>query len=55
VAIEVAFQNVALAIGLGVAFFPSPAGVAAVSILWGVVHLTLGSGLAFAWNRLALR
>ena len=55
VAIEVAFQNVALAIGLGVAFFPSLAGVAAVSILWGVVHLTLGSGLAIAWNRLALR
>jgi BASS family bile acid:Na+ symporter len=55
VAIEVAFQNVALAIGLGIAFFPSLAGVAAVSILWGVVHLTLGSGLAIAWNRLALR
>jgi BASS family bile acid:Na+ symporter len=55
VAIEVAFQNVALAIGLGIAFFPAFAGVAAVSILWGVVHLTLGSGLAIAWNRLALR
>jgi bile acid:Na+ symporter, BASS family len=55
VAIEVAFQNVALAIGLGIAFFPSLAGVAAVSILWGVVHLTFGSGLAFAWNRIAPR
>lgn len=55
VAIEVAFQNVALAIGLGLAFFPSLAGVAAVSILWGVVHLTLGFGLAITWNRIAPR
>ena len=55
VAIEVAFQNVALAIGMGIAFFPTLAGVAAVSILWGVVHLVLGSGLAITWNRVALR
>jgi BASS family bile acid:Na+ symporter len=55
VAIEVAFQNVALAIGLGITFFPSLAGVAAVSILWGVVHLTFGSGLAIAWSRIAPR
>ena len=55
VAIEVAFQNVALAIGLGIAFFPSLAGVAAVSILWGVVHLVFGSGLALAWSRIAPR
>lgn len=55
VAIEVAFQNVALAIGLGIAFFPSLAGVAAVSILWGVVHLTFGFGLAITWNRIAPR
>jgi BASS family bile acid:Na+ symporter len=53
VAIEVAFQNVALAIGLGIAFFPSLAGIAAVSILWGVVHLALGFGLAITWNRIA--
>jgi BASS family bile acid:Na+ symporter len=55
VALEVAFQNVALAIGMGIAFFPSLAGVAAVSILWGVVHLTLGFALAVAWNHIALR
>jgi BASS family bile acid:Na+ symporter len=55
VAIEVAFQNVALAIGLGIAFFPSLAGIAAVSILWGVVHLAFGFGLAITWNRIALR
>jgi BASS family bile acid:Na+ symporter len=53
VAIEVAFQNVALAIGMGIAFFPSLAGVAAVSILWGVVHLALGSGLAITWRQIA--
>jgi BASS family bile acid:Na+ symporter len=51
VAIEVAFQNVALAIGLGITFFPSLGGITAVSILWGIVHLTLGSGLALAWSR----
>lgn len=54
VAIEVAFQNVALAIGLGITFFPSLGGIAAVSILWGIVHLTLGFGLAIVWNRMAL-
>lgn len=51
VAIEVAFQNVALAIGLGIAFFPSLPAIAAVSILWGIVHLTLGTGLALVWSR----
>ncbi|HMB62368.1 MAG TPA: bile acid:sodium symporter family protein [Eudoraea sp.] len=50
VAIEVAFQNVALAIGLGITFFPSLGGIVAVSILWGIVHLTLGFGLAMTWN-----
>jgi BASS family bile acid:Na+ symporter len=55
VAIEVAFQNVALAIGLGITFFPSLGGIAAVSILWGIVHLTLGFGLAFVWNRMELK
>lgn len=54
VAIEVAFQNVALAIGMGIAFFPSLAGVAAVSILWGVVHLAFGFGLAITWNHIHL-
>lgn len=54
VAIEVAFQNVALAIGLGIAFFPSLGGIAAVSILWGIVHLVLGFGLAITWNRIQI-
>jgi BASS family bile acid:Na+ symporter len=54
VAIEVAFQNVALAIGLGITFFPSLGGIAAVSILWGIVHLTLGFGLAITWNRIQI-
>lgn len=55
VAIEVAFQNVALAIGLGITFFPALGGIAAVSILWGIVHLIFGSGLAMVWNRMALK
>jgi BASS family bile acid:Na+ symporter len=54
VAIEVAFQNVALAIGLGIAFFPSLGGIVAVSILWGIVHITLGFGLAMTWNRIKI-
>ncbi len=49
VTLEVAFQNVALAIGLAVAFFPALAGVAITSILWGVVHLTIGFGIAAIW------
>jgi BASS family bile acid:Na+ symporter len=55
VAIEVAFQNVALAIGLGITFFPSLGGIAAVAILWGIVHLTLGFGLAITWNRIKIK
>lgn len=54
VAIEVAFQNVALAIGLGITFFPSLAGITAVSILWGIVHLTLGTALALVWSRIRI-
>jgi bile acid:Na+ symporter, BASS family len=54
VAIEVAMQNVALAIAMAVAFFPSLAGVAVTAAMWGVVLLTLGSLLAAAWARLPL-
>lgn len=52
VTLEVAFQNVALGIGLAVAFFPALAGVAITSILWGVVHLTIGSAIAAMWNQI---
>ena len=55
VAIEVAFQNVALSMGLGITFFPSLGGIVAVSILWGIVHLTLGFGLAIVWNRIEIK
>jgi BASS family bile acid:Na+ symporter len=55
VTIEVAFQNVALAIGLGVAFFPALAGVAITSILWGVVHLTIGFAIAAVWMKMPIR
>jgi BASS family bile acid:Na+ symporter len=54
VTLEVAFQNVALAIGLAVVFFPTLAGVAVTAILWGVVHLTLGSALAALWMRMPI-
>lgn len=54
VTLEVAFQNVALAIGLALAFFPSLAGVAITSILWGVVHLTLGFAIAAMWMRMPI-
>jgi BASS family bile acid:Na+ symporter len=54
VTLEVAFQNVALAIGLAVAFFPELAGVAITSILWGVVHLTLGFAIAAVWMRMPI-
>lgn len=52
VTLEVAFQNVTLAIGMAVAFFPALAGVAITSILWGVVHLTFGFALAAVWMRI---
>src|SRR5690606_19981461 len=52
VTLEVSFQNVALAVGLAVAFFPTLAGVAITSILWGVVHLVLGFAIAVVWARI---
>ena len=51
VALEVAMQNVGLAIGTAVAFFPSLAGVAVTAALWGVVHLIGGFALAAFWAR----
>jgi BASS family bile acid:Na+ symporter len=54
VTLEVAFQNVALAIGLAVTFFPALAGVAITSILWGVVHLTVGFAIAAIWMRMPI-
>jgi BASS family bile acid:Na+ symporter len=54
VVFEVGVQNAALAIALAVAFFPSRAGVAVTSALWGVVHVTLGFALAAAWRRVPI-
>jgi BASS family bile acid:Na+ symporter len=54
VTLEVAFQNVALAIGMAVVFFPALSGVAITSIMWGVVHLTLGFSLAAIWMRVPI-
>lgn len=53
VVFEVAMQNVALAIAMAVAFFPTLAGVAVTSALWGVVHIVLGFPLAWAWRSAA--
>lgn len=50
VAIEVAMQNVALAIATAVAFFPAFVGVAVTAALWGIVHLTCGFALAASWG-----
>ena len=55
VTLEVAFQNVALAIGMAVAFFPSLAGVAITAILWGVVHLSFGLVITAAFMRISDR
>jgi BASS family bile acid:Na+ symporter len=55
VTIEVAFQNVALAVGMAMTFFPALAGVAITSILWGITHLTLGFALAAVWQCVPLR
>ena len=41
-------------VGLAVAFFPGLAGVAITSILWGVVHLTIGFAIAAMWMRLPI-
>jgi bile acid:Na+ symporter, BASS family len=54
VTLEVAFQNVALAIGVAVVFFPALAGVAITAISWGVVHLTLGFAIAALWMRVPI-
>jgi bile acid:Na+ symporter, BASS family len=54
VTLEIAFQNVALAIGMAVVFFPALAGVAITAIMWGVVHLTLGFALAAIWMRVPI-
>lgn len=51
VTIEVAMQNVALAIGTAVAFFPSLVGAAVTAAVWGVVHLVGGFTLAAVWGR----
>lgn len=54
VTLEVAFQNVALATGLAVVFFPTLTGVAITAISWGVVHLTLGFAIAALWMRVPI-
>ena len=52
VALEVGLQNVALAIGMALAFFPQHAGVAITAATWGAVHVIGGLLLATSWARL---
>ena len=52
VTLEVGMQNVALAIGTSVAFFPALTGAAVTSALWGVVHLVGGLTLTLVWARI---
>jgi BASS family bile acid:Na+ symporter len=54
VVLEVCLQNVALALAMAVAFFPTLAGVAITAALWGVVHLTFGTALAVVWQRIRI-
>jgi len=54
VALEVGLQNVALAIGLAMAFFPDHAGVAITAATWGALHVVAGFGLAALWSRVPL-
>ncbi len=51
-ALEVGLQNVALAIAIGLSFFPSLSGVVVTAAIWGVVHIVFGFGLAAVWTRL---
>lgn len=51
VALEVGLQNVALAIGLAMAFFPGHAGVAITAATWGAFHVVGGFALASWWAR----
>lgn len=49
VTLEVGMQNVALAIGMAMAFFPRHAGVAITAATWGAFHLVGGFALATHW------
>lgn len=53
-AVDQAPFNFSPEIGLAVMFFPVLAGVAITSILWGVVHLTIGFGIAAICRRIPL-
>ena len=52
VSLEVGAQNVALAMAIGVTFFPNLTGVAVVAAVYGVVQLLIGLPLIAIWHRL---
>lgn len=52
VAMEVGIQNVALAIGIALAIYPSATGVAVTAVIWGVAQIVGGVLLAGVWSRM---
>ena len=53
VSMEVGIQNVALAIGIALAAYPTATGVAVTAVIWGVAQIVGGILLAAAWSRIA--
>jgi BASS family bile acid:Na+ symporter len=51
IAIEVGLQNVPLALGMSLTFFPGVAGVAITAMTWGVIHIVGGFACAASWAR----
>lgn len=54
ITLEIGLQNVAMALGLSIAFFPGLTGAAVTCAMWGVVHVVGGLALAGAWSRVPL-
>ena len=55
VAIEVGGQNITLAIAISITFFPSLAGMAVMSVCYGVTQILIGVPLIAIWNRVPPR
>ena len=52
IAFEIGLQNVAMALGMTIAFFPGLTGAAVTCAMWGAVHVVGGLVLAAAWSRI---
>jgi BASS family bile acid:Na+ symporter len=51
VAMEVGMQNIPLALGMAMTFFPTLGGVAITAVTWGAFHLIGGFACAATWSR----